>query len=446
MSYPPYQGGPPQYGQQPPYAPQGHYPPHGHSPYPPTQQGYPPPNMNPAYPPPQQPYGQPGYPPPQQQGYGQYPPPGPPQGQPGYPPPQQAYGQYPPPGQPYGQPGYPPQQPPYGAPAPQNFGPPTPATPGYIQGQLPPTDMNGPAAELRDAMKGFGTNEKKLIQTLASVPDAPHMEKLRRTYDDRFRRSLIKDLQSETSGWFEEALCALARGPLLQDAYAVNCAIRGAGTKEKLLDEICLGRSNADLNAIKHAYQQMFGKDMVKDIKGDLSMKTEKLYDYVLEARRAEESAPCIPHEIDQKVDRIQAATEGTKLGSNQDVVCQIFAYSSDGQLRAIAHRYNEKYRTPLDNVIKGNFSGHMEHSLRLMLARAVDKVKSDADDLEAAMKGLGTKDELLINRLVRIHWNKEHLRQVNVAYQRFHGRRLVDRVRGETSGDYQRFMVALCA
>jgi annexin A7/11 len=64
--------------------------------------------------------------------------------------------------------------------------------------------MNGPAAVLRDAMKGFGTNEKKLITTLSEVPDAPHMDKLRRTYDDRFRRSLIKDLEDETSGNFEK--------------------------------------------------------------------------------------------------------------------------------------------------------------------------------------------------------------------------------------------------
>jgi annexin A7/11 len=164
-----------------------------------------------------------------------------------------------------------------------------------------------------------------------------------------------------------------------------------------------------------------------------------------LEARRAEESAPCLPHEIDQKVDRLQTATEGTSIGANQDVVCQIFAYSSDGQLRAIAHRYQEKYRTSLDTVIKSKFRGHMENALRLILARAADRVKSDADDLEDAMKGMGTKDELLINRLVRIHWNREHLRQVNVAYQRFYGKKLADRVRGETSGDYGKLMVALC-
>jgi len=294
-------------------------------------------------------------------------------------------------------------------------------------------------------MKGFGTNEKKLIQVLSTVPDPQHMEKIRRTYDDRFRRSLIKDLQSETSSWFKEGLTAIARGPLIQDAYLVDRAVRGLGTKESLLDDVCLGRSNADMHAIKHMYTQLFGKDMVKEIKDDLSLKTERLYEYVLSAQRAEESAPCIPHEIDQKVDRIQQATEGSKTGATQDVVSQILAFSSDGQIRAVNARYAEKYRRPLDDVLSREFSGHMKQAFRLMLARACDKVKSDAEGLEEAMKGVGTKDELLVNRLVRVHWNKEHLRQVNVAYKRFFNKNLADRVKGETSGDYGRLMVAIC-
>lgn len=294
-------------------------------------------------------------------------------------------------------------------------------------------------------MKGFGTNEKLLIQVLTQVPDPQHMEKLRRTYDDRFRRQLLKDIEKETSGWFEAGLLALARGPLLQDAYCVEKAIRGLGTKESMLDDVCLGRSNADMNAIKACYMQIYGKPMEKEIKDDLSMKTERLYEYVLSARRAEESTPCLPHEIDQQTDKFQQATEGTKLGTNQDIVCQILAYSSDGQIRAINQRYQEKYRKTLDDVIKSEFSGHMKEALRLMVRRAVDRVKTDAEDLEASMKGMGTKDELLVTRLVRAHWNREHMRQVNVAYKRFYNKSLVDRVKGETSGDYKALMMALC-
>lgn len=305
--------------------------------------------------------------------------------------------------------------------------------------------MNAAAMALRDAMKGFGTNEQALIHTLAQVPDAPHMLKLRHTYDDRFRRSLVKDIESETSRYFQMGLLALVRGPLLQDAAQVDRAIRGLGTKESLLNDVVLGRSNADLNAIKQCYSQVYRRDMVKEIRDDLSLKTERLFDYVLAARRTEESAPVLPHEVEANVDRLQQATEGTKLGTNQDQVCQLMAYCSNGMIRAINQRYQAKYRRSLDDLFGKHFSGHMKDALRLMAARAVDPIKADADQLEESMRGMGTKDEQLVTRVVRAHWDKNHMRQVKIAYQKFHGRDLVQRISGETSGDYKRLLVALC-
>ena len=58
-------------------------------------------------------------------------------------------------------------------------------------------------------------------------------------------------------------------------------------------------------------------------------------------------------------------------------------------------------------------------------------------------MEGTGTKDHLLVNRVVRVHWDRNHMEQVKGAYQhRFH-RSLTSRIRGETSGDYEKLMVA---
>ena len=338
---------------------------------------------------------------------------------------------------------YPPQAQ-FGAPQ-QYSGPATPPSPGYAPDSLPNIDLSKPADRLRVAMKGFGTDDRTLIQVLAEVQDAPIMLKLRQTYDERHRRSLLKDLKSETSGYYEEALLALARGPLDEDVYLLNKAISGVGTKESMLNDVILGRSNADLNAIKQAFHKAYHKDLAREVHEDLSMKTQMLFDYVMQAQRAEESTPCPPHEIETSVDRLQQATDGTKFGANQEAVCQIMAFSSDGQLRSINHRYAQKYGKQFDDVLKKEFSGHMLGALRLMLARAVDRVKSDADQIDEAMKGMGTKDELLIGRIVRAHWNREHMRQVGVAYKRFYGKELRERVRSETSGHYKDLMAALC-
>jgi annexin A7/11 len=185
---------------------------------------------------------------------------------------------------------------------------------------------------------------------------------------------------------------------------------------------------------------------MAREIREDLSLSTARLFEYVLIGARVEESAPVLPHDVEHNVDRIQQATMGTKMGTNQDVVSHVMASSSDGMIRAINIRYLAKYRTDLDTLYKNHFSGHMQDALRQMAARAVDPVKSDAMDLERSMKGMGTRDDLLVTRLVRCHWDRNRMHQVKAAYRTFHNRDLSARVSGETSGDYKRLMVALCS
>nr|POF06959.1 isoform 2 of annexin a7 [Quercus suber] len=425
------------YNQGPPGPP----PPGSHSPYPPQHHGG-------GYPPPQQPYGQPGYqqgpPPPMNQGYG--PPPGqapyPAHGQAPYgaPPPGQFH--QPPPGQfhqpPPGQYGHPPpgQHPGYGAPA-----PPAPPSPGYIPGQQSHMDMSRAADDLRAAMKGFGTDEKTLVRVLGSLGPL-EINSVKAAFQARHRRDLMKDVHSETSGYFREGLEAILRGPMDQDCHALYESIKGIGTKESAMNDVLLGRSNADLNAIRNHYQHKYRRTLESDVKGDLSMKTERLFDMVMTARRAEESSPVVPQQIDQDVQEIYRATEG-KSGTDQLTVCSIISSRSNGQLRAISHAYKQKYHRSLEENVKKEFSGHMEDALLFMIRSAEDPAKHDADLLEDAMKGLGTKDAALVRRIVMIHWNPDRLHQAKAAYKHFYKQDLATRIKSETSGDYEKLMLA---
>jgi annexin A7/11 len=159
-------------------------------------------------------------------------------------------------------------------------------------------------------------------------------------------------VKSEVSGWFEEGLCAIIRGPLETDVHLLKNAVHGPGTKEKVLNDVLLGRSNADLRAIKDAYQRTYRTSLEADIKADLSMKTERHFLMVLAANRNEESAPVIPQQVDQDVMEIYKATEG-KVGTDELLVCSILSNRSDAQIRAIAHTYRQKFTRDLETVIK---------------------------------------------------------------------------------------------
>ncbi|PFH59296.1 hypothetical protein XA68_12588 [Ophiocordyceps unilateralis] len=412
-----YQGYGQPYGQPPP-PPQGygHYPPPHHGQYPahghhtPQQGDYyqrPPPPPPGQYPPQQPPYGQPpsgqyGQPPPGQ--YGQ-----PPPGQYGAPPPGQ-YGHHsqppPPPGQ-YGTPG---GAPPYGAPQPQHYGPPVPPTPpslGYGAPQIIQWDPQPDVQALRSAMKGFGTDEKALIRIL-STKDPLQVDLIRNTFDRSLNRNLIKDIKSETSSWFEKGLVQLARGPLLADVHYLHEAMSGPGTKEIVLNDVLLSRSNADLNAIKSAYSSTFHKNLIDAVKGELSMKTERHFLMVLSANRAEDAAPVIPQQVEDDVTALYKSTEA-RMGT--------------------------------DELLE--FSGHMQDALLYQLRHAMDKYMHAATLLEESMKGMGTKDHLLVSRTVRYHWDRHELANIKGAYQQRYGKSLGSRIKGETSGDYCRLMLA---
>lgn len=200
-------------------------------------------------------------------------------------------------------------------------------------------------------MKGFGTDEKMLIKVLATR-DPLQINVIRETYHQRFHRHLLTDVQSEVSGWFKEGLCAIIRGPLMQDVVLLRSAMDGPGTKEKVLNDVLLGRSNADMRAIKELYQKTYHSSLESAVKGDLSMKTERLFLMVLAANRNEESAPVVPQQIDQDVMELYKATEG-RHGTDELLVCNILSQRSDAQIRAIAYTYQQKFTKDFDSIIK---------------------------------------------------------------------------------------------
>jgi len=290
-------------------------------------------------------------------------------------------------------------------------------------------------------MKGFGTDEKALIKHLATK-DPLQINVLRQTYNYRFSKDLLKDIKGETGGAFEEGLMAIVRGPLQQDVYLLHEAMDGPGTKEKVLNDVLLGRSNADMRAIKDLYKKTYHTSLEADIKADLSMKTERHFLMVLAANRTEESAPVVPQQIDADVMELYKATEG-KAGTDELLVCNILSQRNDAQIRAIAHTYQQKFTKSLESVIIKEFSGHMEAALLHQIRTGTDKAMRDAILLEDAMAGMGTQDSILVNRVVRVHWDKNHMQQVKGAFQSRYRTSLVKRIKGETGGDYEKLMVA---
>ncbi|ORX37898.1 hypothetical protein BD324DRAFT_623703 [Kockovaella imperatae] len=318
---------------------------------------------------------------------------------------------------------------------------PPPAPPlGNLQGYDPRFD----AERIRKATKGFGTDERTIIDTMAPL-DAFQMDLLVRTYEQTIGRSLQKTLEKELSGWLEYTLVLLSMGPLGGDVHLLHRACQGAGTHEDLLNEILLGRSNEEMFLLKQEYQRVHQKDLTQEVRGELSMKTERMFNMALSGQRDEN--PYVNHQLVQDdVQTLYRAGPG-KIGTDEIAICGILLSRSDAHLQAIATAFPQQHRVSLSHMISSEFSGHMRDALHY-IARGAEMdgqgVSRDAELLEASMAGAGTKDERMIYRIVRNHWNRPRFNAIKNQYQTTHHRSLRHRVEGETTGKYEKALVAI--
>lgn len=253
---------------------------------------------------------------------------------------------------------------------------------------------------------------------------------------------LIKTIESETSKNFRTALIAAALGPMESAVFWANRSMAGAGTDEAMMTESLLGRSNAEMALIKQSYQRLYRRSLESDVKADLTFKTQEFFLMAINTIKPEEWVQPNPAEIATQAQALYAATKA-RPGTDETTVSKIVTSCNDAQLRAIAQQYNHLHGDII-TMIKSEFTGHMKNALIYLFRGALNKAERDAKLLEDSMKGLGTKDELLIMRVVRVHWDRQHLANVKAAYKHMYGKELTSRIKGDTSGSYCKMLVQM--
>ena len=426
----------PPHAQPNPYPPQ----PYGQPPYPYPQQPYPgqppyPQQPYPGQPPyPQQPYpGQPPYP---QQPYPQQPYPG----QPPYP--QQPYPQQPYPQQPAYAQG---QQPPAQQPNPQGQPSyPQPQIPQQMQPNLPPIDqkrVDEDAAKLRKAMKGFGTDEKAIIQIVANRTNRERLAMID-SFKRQFNRDLLKDLKSELSGKFEDATLALFKDPIEYDCYSLNQAMKGAGTNEDTLIEILASRPNYYINQIKQKYRLLYSKTLEEHLSSELSGDLKKVMLTLASAFRSTNTNADI-NDCTNKVEQLYKAGE-KRLGTDEKVFYDILTKASPEEMKMMDKIYTQKYNHGLLKAIDKEFSGDLKKLLKTMVHVSLNPAEYFATRVNYAIKGLGTKDTLLMRILITR--DEIDMPQIKAEYRKLYNKDMIKDIEKDTSGDYKKLLVELAS
>ncbi|CAH2294141.1 Annexin A1 [Pelobates cultripes] len=119
--------------------------------------------------------------------------------------------------------------------------------------------------------------------------------------------------------------------------------------------------------------------------------------------------------------------------------IIDIITKRTNEQRQTIKAAYQEKTGKSLDEALKKALSGPLRD---IILALLKTPAQFDADSLKNAMKGLGTDEETIIEIIVSR--SNQEIKQIKKVYQEEYKTDLEKDVIGDTSGDFQKILLAL--
>ena len=294
---------------------------------------------------------------------------------------------------------------------------------------------------LRNACQGAGTNEEDIIKVIAATNNQERAM-IRRLYNQKYNEDLVARLQSELSGDFREAALGSFMTPAEYDAYCLNGAMKGLGTKEGVLTEIIGSRTPQELQAIKQVYAANYGELLENHVASDTSGDYQKLLLALLQGQRRTGAQPDMAG-CQQDAAALYQAGEG-KWGTDENTFIRIFSTRSPAELGLINQYYKQNAGKGLLGAINSEFSGDTKDLLDTVVRANVYPHGYYAKNIYDSVKGAGTNDSKLIRNVCARHGvDLPYIRQ---AYQNDYGSDMLTDIQSDSSGYYRKVISSLVA
>uniref|UniRef100_A0A4W5KBK0 Annexin n=1 Tax=Hucho hucho TaxID=62062 RepID=A0A4W5KBK0_9TELE len=216
------------------------------------------------------------------------------------------------------------------------------------------------------------------------------------------------------------------------DAETLYNAMKGIGSDKEAILDLVTGRSNAQRQEIVQAYKSSYGKNLIDDLKYELTGNFERL---IVSLMR-----PQAYHDAKEIHDAIKGA------GTDEKCLIEVLASRNNQQIHNLVEAYKDAYGSDIEEDVTGDTSGHFKKMLVVLLQVRVvhaDLVEEDAQALFAAgEEQWGTEESIFIMLLGNRSVN--HLQMVFDKYQEIAEKPIEDSIKSELSGDFERLMLAV--
>ena len=219
-----------------------------------------------------------------------------------------------------------------------------------------------------------------------------------------------------------------------KDAEEMRKAMQGFGTDDKILIEIASKRTHKQRMKIRQAYKILFGRDLMDDLKSDLSGDYKKTM------------LALFTDPIEYDVESLYYAMKG--LGTDEDTLIEILASRPGWYINKIKKKYKEKYNKELEDDVRGDTSGNFRNLLiSLLQANRSTNQTPDKDECEkianelyqAGEKKIGT-DEPIFNKYFALY-SPHELLVIAREYHKLTGNLLTKAIDKEFSGDIKKLL-----
>ncbi|XP_057314815.1 annexin-B12-like [Hydractinia symbiolongicarpus] len=308
--------------------------------------------------------------------------------------------------------------PPYagGAPPQQSYGG-APAQPPYAGGA--PTQQSYGGAPAQPPYAGGASTKPSYSTPTASHSPSPSSSNIPKEPETQ---GTVKDFQGFNAQ---------------KDAEVLRKAMKGFGTDEKAVTHIISTRSNRQRQQIKLEFATLYGKDLLKELRSELSGNYETAILALM----------CPADEYDAY--QLYSAMKG--LGTDEAALIEVLCTRTNKQIQAASHAYKRLYRKDLEKEIHGETSGHFRRLLVSLVQgsrlenQPLDhrKAAEDAQALYQAGEARWGTDESRFNVILATR-SFPQLRLTFEEYRKISKRTLQQAISSEMSGDLKDGMKAV--
>lgn len=295
------------------------------------------------------------------------------------------------------------------------------------------------AEKLRKAMKGFGTDEKAIIEVLSSKSNEQR-RLISNTYQQEYKKDLLDELKSELSGDMENLVVAMILSSEIFYARELNKAMKGLGADEEALLEIICSQTSESLEAVVHSYKKEKGKDLKVAIDGETKGDMRSLLQGVLLSGYLNANEVDL-NEVESTASDIYKAGANSWEGDGA-VFLNILRTKSRGFMVEIFKAFQQIAKCDIVEAITKATSGTYRDVLIATVNCIRDAPSYFAKRLHNALDRMNVDDDTLIRCVVGR--SEIDLMEIKGAFQNMFSISLDTMIKKKCRGNYETLLVAI--